>query len=79
MRFTVASILLLVGTCSNQRHSEKVRDLKASIVYDNTSQVDTYVKTITEKDLKNIFTKSHQINMLEEWLAKMDIMTFVII
>ena len=52
MRFIVASILLLVGTCSNQRHSEKVRDLKASIVYDNTSQVDTYVKTITEKDLK---------------------------
>ena len=58
MRFTVASTLRLVGTCSNQRHSEKVRDLKASIVYDNTSQVDTYVKTISEKDKLQNFTIS---------------------
>jgi len=52
MRFIVASLLLLVGTCSNQRHSEKVKDLKTSIEYENTSQVQTYMKSITEADLK---------------------------
>lgn len=52
MRFIVASLLLLVGTCSNKRHSEKVKDLKTSIEYENTSQVETYLRSINEVDLK---------------------------
>ncbi|ARV08360.1 peptidase M28 [Winogradskyella sp. PC-19] len=52
MRFIVASLLLLVGTCSNQRHSEKVKDLKASIKYSDKAQVQTYLNTITEEELK---------------------------
>ncbi len=53
MKILVASLLLLVGTCSNKRHSEKVRDVQKSIVFDDITTVDTYLKTITEEDLKN--------------------------
>lgn len=52
MRILVASLLLLVGTCSNKRHSDKVKDLEASIEYDNKSDVKKYLETITEEDLK---------------------------
>lgn len=52
MRLLIASLLLLVGTCSNQRHSEKVKDIKASIQFQDTSIVETYLNTITEEDLK---------------------------
>ncbi|SHH68182.1 M28 family metallopeptidase [Winogradskyella jejuensis] len=48
----VASLLLLMGTCSNKRHSEKVSDLKESISFDNKSNVETYLNTITEAELK---------------------------
>lgn len=53
MKILVASLLLLVGTCSNKRHSEKVKDIQTSIVFDDITAVETYLKTITEEDLKN--------------------------
>ncbi|TCK64837.1 peptidase M28-like protein [Winogradskyella wandonensis] len=52
MRILVASLLLLVGTCSNKRHSERVSDLKASIEFNDKSSVETYLNTITENDLE---------------------------
>ncbi|MFD1064329.1 M28 family metallopeptidase [Winogradskyella litorisediminis] len=52
MRILVASLLLLVGTCSNKRHSERVKDLKESVNYDNKIEIETYLNTISEKDLK---------------------------
>lgn len=52
MKILVASLLLLVGTCSNPRHSERVKDLKTSIIYDDKTDVKKYLETITEEDLK---------------------------
>ncbi|WP_299117299.1 M28 family metallopeptidase [uncultured Winogradskyella sp.] len=52
MKILVVPLLLLVGTCSNQRHSEKVDDLKNSISYSEKAPVETYLNTITTEDLK---------------------------
>lgn len=52
MRFLVGALILLVGTCSNKRHSERVSDLKESIKYENKADVTTYLNTIKEDELK---------------------------
>lgn len=57
MRILAASLLLLVGTCSNQRHSDKVKDFKESISYNDKSSVETYIETIKEEDLKKHLTE----------------------
>jgi Zn-dependent M28 family amino/carboxypeptidase len=52
MKVLVASVLILVGSCSTLRHSEKIENLKDSISYDNESIVKKYLKTITPEELK---------------------------
>ena len=52
MRFLIGALILLVGTCSNKRHSERVSDLKESIKYENKSDVTTYLNTIKVEELK---------------------------
>lgn len=52
MKVLVASALILVGSCSTIRHSEKIENLKSSINYDNTIVVDKYLNTIKPEELK---------------------------
>jgi Zn-dependent M28 family amino/carboxypeptidase len=52
MKFLVASALILVGSCATIRHSEKIDNLKESIVYDDTEIVEKYLNTIKIKELK---------------------------
>lgn len=48
----VALSLFLVGSCATLRHTEKIKQLKESIAYDDTQTVQTYLNTITEEELK---------------------------
>ncbi|MBT8243874.1 MAG: M28 family peptidase [Winogradskyella sp.] len=57
MKILIASLLLLVGTCSKQRHSEKIKEVKASIVFKKIPTVQTYLNTITEVDLEKHLTE----------------------
>ncbi|WP_111684097.1 M28 family metallopeptidase [Winogradskyella tangerina] len=52
MKFLVASALVLVGSCSTVRHSEKIENLKESISYEDKSTVENYLKTINAEELK---------------------------
>lgn len=52
MKYLVASALLLVGSCSTVRHSEKIDNLKESISYDDKATVEQYMKTINSEELK---------------------------
>lgn len=52
MKFYIASALLLIGSCSTIRHSEKVINLKESIIFEDKAIVETYLNTITTDDLK---------------------------
>jgi len=52
MKLLFASALILVGSCSTLRHSERIENLKNSISYDDKLTVDKYLNTITEEELK---------------------------
>jgi Zn-dependent M28 family amino/carboxypeptidase len=52
MKVLVASALILVGSCSTLRHSEKIDNLKDSIVYDDETVVKQYLNTINIEELK---------------------------
>lgn len=52
MKLLFASALILVGSCATIRHSEKIDNLKNSIVYDDKVVVEKYLNTITSNDLK---------------------------
>lgn len=52
MKYLYASILVLVGSCATVRHSDKIDNLKNSIIYTDAEVVNTYLKTITEAELK---------------------------
>jgi Zn-dependent M28 family amino/carboxypeptidase len=52
MKVLVASALILVGSCANLRHSEKIDNLKNSISYDDETLVKRYLNTINTEDLK---------------------------
>lgn len=52
MKLLFASALILVGSCATIRHSEKVDNLKNSIVYEDKAIVDKYLNTITVNDLQ---------------------------
>ena len=52
MKYLVASALILVGSCSTVRHSEKIDNLKESISYDDKATVEQYMKTINSEELK---------------------------
>jgi hypothetical protein len=52
MKVLVATALILVGSCSNLRHSEKIDNLKESISYDDEILVKHYLSTINTEELK---------------------------
>ncbi len=52
LSFTVLSWFVLVGSCSNERHTTKIENLKKGIVISDSLKVIKYAKTITEKELK---------------------------
>ncbi len=52
MKVLVASALILVGSCSTLRHSEKIDNLKNSISYEDETVVENYLNTINTNDLK---------------------------
>lgn len=52
MKVLVASALILVGSCSTLRHSEKIDNLKNSISYKDETLVKQYLNTINTEDLK---------------------------
>ena len=52
MKVLVASALILVGSCSTLRHSEKIENLKDSISYDDKKIVEKYLNTINSEELK---------------------------
>ncbi|MFP4846150.1 M28 family metallopeptidase [Winogradskyella sp. PE311] len=52
MKFFVASALILVGSCSTLRHSEKIDNLKEGISYDDTKIVEQYLNTIIVDELR---------------------------
>ncbi|APY09483.1 peptidase M28 [Winogradskyella sp. J14-2] len=57
MKVLVASALILVGSCATLRHSEKIKQLKDSISYDDKTVVEKYLNTITTDELKTYVTE----------------------
>nr|WP_321234066.1 M28 family metallopeptidase [uncultured Psychroserpens sp.] len=55
----VALSLTLVGSCATLKHTDKIEQLKESIVYDDTQIVEKYLNTITKEELKeHVYTFS---------------------
>lgn len=52
MKVLIASALILVGSCSTLRHSEKIENLKNSITYKDEAVVKKYLSTINRDELK---------------------------
>jgi Zn-dependent M28 family amino/carboxypeptidase len=52
MKILVASALIVVGSCSTLRHSEKIYNLKNSISYQDETLVRHYLNTINTEELK---------------------------
>jgi Zn-dependent M28 family amino/carboxypeptidase len=52
MKILVASALIVVGSCSTLRHSEKIDNLKNSISYQDETLVRHYLNTINTEELK---------------------------
>ncbi|RKE94908.1 M28 family metallopeptidase [Ichthyenterobacterium magnum] len=48
-----ASVISLVGSCAHKRHTEKIQDIKDSIVFEDVNQVLKYSKSITSEELSN--------------------------
>ena len=53
MKFLFITILTLVGSCATTRHSDKVEQLRDSIIYDDHEVVENYMATIEENELKD--------------------------
>lgn len=52
MKIFFASALILVGSCSTVRHSKKIENLKESISFHQEEDVQRFLNTITEEELK---------------------------
>ncbi|GGW70199.1 peptidase M28-like protein [Winogradskyella epiphytica] len=52
MKVLITFLLLIVGSCSTIRHSEKISNLKNSIVYKDKAVVENYLNTIKSEELK---------------------------
>ena len=52
MKVLVASALILVGSCTTIRHSEKINNLKNSIAYEDEAVVEKYMNTIRPEELR---------------------------
>ncbi|MEN8886658.1 MAG: peptidase M28, partial [Winogradskyella sp.] len=53
MKTLVASALILVGSCSTIRHTEKIENLKDSIQFNDKAIVEQYLLTIDKEELKS--------------------------
>jgi len=53
MKVLITSALILVGSCSTLRHSEKIDNLKNSITYKDEAVVKNYLNTIKLEELKS--------------------------
>lgn len=54
MKFLLITLsLTLVGSCATLRHTEKIDQLKESIVFEDSQTVDSYINTISKEELKN--------------------------
>lgn len=57
----IASALTLVGSCANLRYTQKIENLKGSIVFDDIETITKYSNTITSDELSNhVYTLSSQ-------------------
>lgn len=55
----IASSLTLIGSCTNIRYTEKIENLKESIVFENPETIAKYSKTITSEELSaHVYTLS---------------------
>jgi Zn-dependent M28 family amino/carboxypeptidase len=52
MKVLVASAIILVGSCTTIRHSEKINNLKNSITYDDATVVEKYMNSIKPEELR---------------------------
>ncbi|WP_353778654.1 M28 family peptidase [Winogradskyella sp. 3972H.M.0a.05] len=52
MKFYFLSALFLVGSCTELRYSEKVKNLKQSIVFEQQDTIEKYANTITVDELE---------------------------
>ncbi|MBO3116525.1 M28 family peptidase [Winogradskyella sp. DF17] len=52
MKVLFASALILVGSCSNLRHSEKIENLKENITFHEEDEINSFLNTITEEELR---------------------------
>ncbi len=52
MKIFIVSALMLVGSCSTIRHSEKVKNLKDSVTFSDVEVVNNAINSITIEDLK---------------------------
>ena len=52
--YTYCTAFLFVGSCAEERHSDKIKELKESVKVIDSSLVDKYAKTITPNELKKI-------------------------
>ncbi|MEO6347644.1 MAG: M28 family metallopeptidase [Aquaticitalea sp.] len=51
--FLMVSALTIMGACANKRHSEKLQDVKQSVIFENESNINKFANTITAKELKD--------------------------
>lgn len=57
----IASALTLVGSCANLSYTQKIENLKESIVFDDKETIIKYSNTITSEELSNhVYTLSSQ-------------------
>lgn len=53
MKLYFLSALFLVGSCTEVRHSEKIKQIKEGIVFNDVETINKYASTITTNDLKS--------------------------
>ncbi|MFC4721625.1 M28 family peptidase [Geojedonia litorea] len=51
--FIFASALSLVGSCATIRYTEKIQNIKDSIVFENVERIGNYANSITSEELKD--------------------------
>jgi len=51
--FIIASALTLVGSCATERYSDKIQNIKDSIVFSDKQEINTYANSITANELKD--------------------------
>lgn len=57
MKITFLTALFLVGSCTTLRYSEKIKNLKDGVVYEQPQIITSYANTISQVDLKLIISE----------------------